>query len=120
VLATGKSPTELLEWQPWEIELAHAGLPRHWGRLSWPMAQLTADFREMFFPRMLEPEPPTEPAKPRIPWTVDELLPPFADPPTEAATVPEHLRRLLLNHRAHLPTWAVALVDWRRIEGSKA
>lgn len=120
MLATGRRPAELLEWTAWELELAHDGLPRHWGRLAYPMAQLTADFREMFMPRLLDPEAPKEAPKPRLPWTVEECLPPFAVSPVAGPRLSPELARLLLRHRAALPSWAEPLVDWNAVTRGSA
>lgn len=105
----------MLEWEPWEIDLAASALPRYWGKLAWPLAQLSVDFREMFFPRHLEPEPPKEPPKPRRPWTVRELLPPFADWPLSSPFGPR-ATRLLLSARDTLPAWCAEAVEWEALE----
>lgn len=97
------------------MELTARALPRYWGKLAWPLAQLAADFREVVMPRYLDPEPPKEPPKPREPWTVRELLPPFADWPLASPYGPE-ARRLLLEARDTLPSWCVAAVDWAELE----
>lgn len=83
-------------------------MPLHAARDAYPIAQFNADFREMFFPRYLDPDPNESKAPPprrRQVWTPEELLPPFAwfdkpEPmPTEAAEA-------LVAAFDHLPAWA--------------
>lgn len=108
-------PKALLEYEAWELELLHSGLPRHYGKLSYPAAQLVADFREMFFPK---PEPGAELPKPskRERWTPEECLPYFADLGEAKLGMSAATAKDLLEHRQHLPVWAADLINWAAAE----
>lgn len=87
----------------------------HWvpyiaARDAYPVAQLNADLREFAFPRYLEEEDdaPKEPPKPRNPWTVEELLPPFARFDLDGMTTEQ--ARSLVEAFESLPAWAQGCV----------
>lgn len=97
-----------------EVDYYHQHLPRIEARNHYGVAQLNADFREMFFPRFTAPDPdakaPEKPPRPRKPWTVDELLPPFAwfEEPTRLNLTQETASSLVAVF-GRLPKWAQAL-----------
>lgn len=76
------------------------------------MAQLTADFREMFFTRFLDPDPnpPSSPPRRRDPWRVEDVLPPFAQltPDGGEPRIPEAALAALRAAYERLPSWAQA------------
>ena len=59
--AYGWEPSVLRNLTDGEVEYYHQHLPRIEARHHYSVAQLTADFREMFFPRYLDPDPNGEP-----------------------------------------------------------
>ena len=96
-----------------EVEYYHRHLPKVEARRHYSVAQLNADFREMFFPRYIGPDPngkPKEPERPRNVWRTEELLPPFAwmrDP--EAVSMSVGAAESLAAVFDDLPAWARAL-----------
>lgn len=91
-----------------EVEYYLQHLPRIEARKHYSTAQLNADFREMFFPRYLDPDPkgePKEPPRRRKVWTPDELLPAYAyfDQPEP---LPVGAAEALVASFEALPSWA--------------
>lgn len=73
------------------------------------VAQLIADFREMFFPQYLDPDPDekkdSKPPRRRKPWTVADTLPPHARYP-EGPPMPQGAAEALVAAYESLPAWA--------------
>lgn len=91
-----------------EVEYYHQHIPRIEARRHYSTAQLNADFREMFFPRFLDPDPkgePQEPPRRRQPWTPDEMLPHFAYF-ERLEPMPREVAAALVGHFDALPEWA--------------
>jgi len=111
--AYGWEPSVLRNLTDGEVEYYHQHLPRIEARHHYSVAQLTADFREMFFPRYLDPDPngePKEPPRRRKHWQAEELLPPFAwfeEPERISMTVGAAQTLLAVHDR--LPRWARAV-----------
>lgn len=98
-----------------QVDYFYKHLPLVEARRHYPIAQLTADVREFIFPRYLNPEPSSEPEKPRKRWTALEVMPwyaSFGEP--ERMSVEQ--ARVLLDNLDALPSWArsVAPVDEAR------
>ena len=95
-----------------EVEYYLTHLPLIEARKHHPTAQLIADFREMFFPRYLDPDPDekkdAKPPRRREPWTVEETLPPPARYP-KAPPMPQGAAEALVEHYETLPAWAKAI-----------
>jgi hypothetical protein len=88
-------------------------LPLVEARRHYPLAQLLADFREMFFPRYLDPSPTDEPKEPprrRKAWSAEECLPYYAwfQPPVEI-NMSQQAAQTLVALYDRLPRWARAL-----------
>lgn len=96
-----------------EVEYYLEHLPLIEARKHHPTAQLIADFREMFFPRFLDPDPDEKPSdKPprrRDPWTVVDTLPPHAYYPPPPP-MPVEAAQALVDAFDALPSWAQAIV----------
>lgn len=91
-----------MEYFLWHLPLIEAR--NHYG-----VAQLNADLREFAFPRYLnEDDAPKDPPKPRNPWTVEELLPPFARFDLDGMTIEQ--ARSLVEAFESLPAWAQGCV----------
>lgn len=90
-----------------EVDYFYQYLPLIEARAHYGVAQLNADFREMFFPRYLDPDPNESkvPPRRRQVWTPEELLPPFAwfDRPEP---MPLEAAEALAAHFVALPAWA--------------
>lgn len=95
-------------------------LPLIEARSHYGVAQLNADLREFAFPRYTsEDDQPKEPPKPRKPWTVEELLPPFAR--FEVDTMTSEQAKSLVEAFEDLPGWAqgcVPIDEARAIAGA--
>lgn len=110
--AYGWEPSTLTALTPDQIEYFTEHLPIVEARRHYGVTQLLADFREMFFPRYLDPDPkgePQEPPRRREPWTVEELLPPFAWLREPEPPMPHAAAVSLAAAYERLPAWAKAL-----------
>lgn len=103
-----------------EVEYYLKHLPLIEARKHHPVAQLIADFREMFFPRFLDPDPDekkdAKPPRRREPWTVEETLPPHAHYP-KPPPMPESAARALVATYESLPAWAKAIAPITEARG---
>lgn len=116
----GWEPSVLRELTLSEVEYYLEHLPLIEARKHHGIAQLIADFREMFFPRFVDPDPDEKPSdKPprrREAWTVQDTLPPHAYYPAPPP-MPLEAAQALVTHYDALPSWAQSLVP---IKGAQA
>ncbi len=108
----GWEPDTLGQLTDAQVDYYLEHLPLIEARKHHGIAQLTADFREMFFPRFLDPDPDEKPSnKPprrREAWTVAETLPPHAYYPAPPP-MPLEAAQALVDHYDDLPDWARTL-----------
>jgi len=103
------SPAEVRDLTDVEVAYYYKYLPMVEARRAYPVAQLNADLREFAFPRYTEESDQSkEPPKPRTPWTVEELLPPFAWFERDDMTLAQ--AKSLVDAFDRLPAWAQGCV----------
>lgn len=117
-------PRALRDLTDAEIAYYYEHLPRIEARAHYSTAQLNADFREMFFPRYLDPDPKgesKEPPRRRQPWQAEELLPPFAwfdDAARPQPGITREAARDFLANVSSLPAWVVEIAPFDAIKAA--
>lgn len=116
-LATGRNPKDVLELEPWEFSILWESLPEHRGFSAYPVAQLIAEFRDMFFPKLAPGESPPVSDKPAAPrWTAQEIIEEMPGHRLDIAIEYDEAVRLeLIQFEEKLPDWVKHLVSWESV-----